>query len=84
MRKENVRLDQIVHYSAEGLKKQLAEKDHHLQINIPDDIPAILANPVQMRQMVDHLLENAIKYTVHGGTIGVQRSHRAEPGHLAD
>ncbi len=71
IRKENVRLDQIVRYAAEGLKKQLAEKGHHLQINIPDEIPAILANPVQMRQMVDHLLENAVKYTVHGGTIGV-------------
>jgi two-component system NtrC family sensor kinase len=71
MRKENVRLDQIIRYSAEGLKKQLAEKGHHLQINIPDEIPAILANPVQMRQMFDHLLENAVKYTVQSGTIGI-------------
>ncbi len=71
LRKENVRLDQIIRYAAEGLKKQLAEKGHHLQINIPEEIPAILANPVQMRQMFDHLLENAVKYTANGGTISV-------------
>jgi two-component system, OmpR family, phosphate regulon sensor histidine kinase PhoR len=71
VRKENIRLDQIIHYSAEGLKRPLGEKNHHLQINIPADFPVILANPVQMRQMVDHLLDNAIKYTVPGGTISV-------------
>lgn len=71
VRKESVRLDQIVRYSVEGLKKQIAEKSLHLQINIPEDFPAILANPVQMRQMIDHLLDNAIKYTPSGGAIGV-------------
>jgi two-component system NtrC family sensor kinase len=71
LRRENIRLDQIVHYSAEGQKKHLAEKSQRLQINIPADIPAILANPVQMRQMVDHLLDNAIKYTAPNGAIGV-------------
>jgi two-component system, OmpR family, phosphate regulon sensor histidine kinase PhoR len=71
VRRESVRLDQIVHYSAEGHKKHLAEKGLRLQINVPPDIPLILANPVQMRQMVDHLLDNAIKYTPLGGAIAV-------------
>jgi two-component system, OmpR family, phosphate regulon sensor histidine kinase PhoR len=71
MRKESVLLDQIVRYSADGLKKSLAEKGHHLQISIPQEVPAILANPVHMRQMMDHLLDNAIKYTEPGGTISV-------------
>lgn len=71
VRKENVRLDQIIHYSAESLKKQLAEKGHHLQINLPKDFPTILANPVQIRQMIDHMMENCIKYTPQGGTVSV-------------
>jgi two-component system, OmpR family, phosphate regulon sensor histidine kinase PhoR len=71
VRKENIRLDQIVRYSAESLKKQIIEKGHHLQIGIPEDFPTLLANPVQMRQMTDHLLDNAIKYTPSGGTIAV-------------
>jgi two-component system, OmpR family, phosphate regulon sensor histidine kinase PhoR len=71
IRKESVLLDQIIHYSADGLKKSLAEKGHHLQISLPEEIPPILANPVHMRQMIDYLLDNAIKYTQPGGTLSV-------------
>lgn len=71
VRKENVGLDQIIHYSAESLKKSLAEKGHHLQINLPKAFPSILANPVQMRELFEHLLDNAIKYTPQGGTVSV-------------
>jgi two-component system, OmpR family, phosphate regulon sensor histidine kinase PhoR len=71
VRKENVRLDQIIHYSADSQKKVLAEKAHQLQINLSDDFPSVLANPVHVRQMMDHLLGNAIKYTMPGGTITI-------------
>lgn len=70
-RMETVHLDQIIHYAADGMRKQLGEKGHHLQIQLPPDLPGVLANPVQMRQMVDNLLDNAIKYTPSGGTITV-------------
>lgn len=70
--KEIVLLDQIIHYSAEGFKKELAAKDHHLHISLPDEIPPILANQVQMRQVIDHLLDNAIKYTSQGGSISIK------------
>jgi len=69
LRKENVQIDQLVHFSADGMKKRLAEKGIHLQITISPDIPPILANPVQLRQMIDHLLDNAIKYTIPGGEV---------------
>jgi two-component system, OmpR family, phosphate regulon sensor histidine kinase PhoR len=70
-RKETVHLDQILRYSVEGLKKQLAEKGHTLDLALPDAFPAIFANPVQMRQMVDNLLDNSLKYTPTGGGIRV-------------
>ncbi|HWQ46810.1 MAG TPA: ATP-binding protein [Longilinea sp.] len=69
--KENIRLDQVIRYSADGYKKALADKEHQLLIEIPDDLPAVYGNAVQLRQMVDHLLDNAIKYTVRGGHITI-------------
>lgn len=71
LRKESVRLDHLIHYSADGMKKALAAKGHQLQLAVPPNIPPILANPVQMRQMLDHLLDNAIKYTPPGGVITI-------------
>jgi two-component system NtrC family sensor kinase len=71
VRKESVRLDLVARYSADGLKKSLAEKGHHLQISMPQNLPPILANSVQLRQVMDHILDNAIKYTPAGGTISV-------------
>lgn len=70
-RKETVHLDQILRYSVDGLKKQLAERNHKLELVLPDTFPPIFANPVQMRQMVDNLLDNSLKYTPVGGTIRV-------------
>jgi two-component system, OmpR family, phosphate regulon sensor histidine kinase PhoR len=70
-RKDSVQLEQIIYYSADGMKKQLGEKGHHLQVNLPSQMPVLLANPVQLRQLVDNLLDNAIKYTPAGGTISI-------------
>ena len=71
LRKENVSIEQLIRFAADGMKKALAAKGHQIRIAISPDIPPILANPVQMRQMIDHLLDNAIKYTTKGGKITI-------------
>jgi two-component system NtrC family sensor kinase len=76
--KESILIDQIIRYAADGMKKGLVEKNQHLQISFPEQVPAILANPVQIRQMIDHLLDNAIKYTGPGGTISINGSIEAD------
>ena len=70
-RKESINLGQLIYYSAEGFKKQLTDNGHHLQLELPSTFPPIFANPVQFRQMIDNLLDNAIKYTAPGGTITI-------------
>ncbi len=71
LRRENVSLEQLIRFAADGMKKALAAKSIHLQIIISPGVPSILANPVQMRQVIDHLLDNAIKYTLPGGKITI-------------
>ncbi|NLG96201.1 MAG: GAF domain-containing protein [Chloroflexi bacterium] len=71
LRKENLSLDQLIRFSTDGFKKRIEEKNLDLQLNLAEDFPSIFANPVQMRQMIDHLVENAVKYTPSGGSIKV-------------
>jgi two-component system NtrC family sensor kinase len=79
-RKEIVHIAMIVNYATEGLRSRLAEKQQDLVIRLPENLPAILGNPVQLRQMVSNLLGNAIKYTSPKGQIEIQG--RAEGGQL--
>jgi two-component system NtrC family sensor kinase len=70
-RNENLQIDRIIRYSADGFKKQITDKDQKLVLELPENLPPILGHPVQIRQAVDHLLENAVHYTRMGGTITI-------------
>ena len=42
-----------------------------LELSAADDLPAVAADPGQLRQVLGNLIENAIKYSPGGGTIDV-------------
>lgn len=71
-RKETLHIDQILQYSIDGMKKRIAERGLMMQVSLSPQFPTILGNPVQIRELVDHLLDNAIKYTPHGGSITIK------------
>ncbi len=71
-RKEVVHLDNVIQYSIDGFKKRIADKNQQLLIQMPKDLPSLFGNPVQLRQMIDNLLDNAVKYTPAGGILHVQ------------
>jgi signal transduction histidine kinase len=64
--KESVSIGQLIQYSLDGFTRQLAEKKLIVRCSLPDQAPPLLANPVQMRQMLDKMLDNSIKYTPAG------------------
>jgi two-component system, OmpR family, phosphate regulon sensor histidine kinase PhoR len=70
--KEAVQFDQLIHYAVENIRKQFENKNQKLVMEIPQNLPAVIANPVQMRQVMDNLLDNAVKYTLPGGKITVR------------
>ena len=50
-----------------------------VELRAPDDLPAVAADPGQLRQVLENLVENAIKYSPDGGSVelAVDRENRA-------
>ena len=75
-RRESVQIESIVSYSLGLFEPLIQEKQLRLTRETAADLPALRANPIRIRQMIDNLLGNAIKYTPPGGSVAV--SVRAE------
>ncbi len=54
-----------------GLEGQINEKNQKLIVDLPDDLPPILADHTRVVQVLTNLVSNAHKYTPDGGTIEV-------------
>jgi two-component system NtrC family sensor kinase len=70
-RKDEVALENVLRYTLDNLGRQIEDRQQKLELNIADDIPPIRGNAIRMRQLMDNLLVNAIKYTPEQGTISI-------------
>jgi two-component system sensor histidine kinase BaeS len=59
---------------------QAAAQDKHLdwQIDVPENLPVISADPVRMASAVENLVSNAIKYTHAGGQVVISTGIEGE------
>ncbi len=69
---EKIHLGQLIHFIMDGFQYRIIEKRFNIVLNLPGDMPPILANPSQFRQVIENLLDNAFKYTPPGGKIIIQ------------
>jgi signal transduction histidine kinase/DNA-binding response OmpR family regulator len=69
MHKDKVALNTLVQESLEIFKGVAADKNQKVEMELADPPPVILATELQIRQMIDNLLENAFKYTPDGGVV---------------
>jgi len=67
-------LGQMIHEAVETYKVTLA--DHPLTINIPQNLPAVDADPVWIQKLLGNMLENAAKYSAAGQPIFVSAETR--------
>jgi len=78
--KEVVHLATIINYAIEGLRNRAASKSQELVVDLPEPLQPLLGNPVRLRQMVTHLLINAINFSGEGAKISL--SGQAEAGQV--
>jgi len=75
-RREYVQLDVILNYTLEMLQGQIKAKHIKVQTQVTPALPALRANPVRLRQVLDNVVGNAIKYSSDQGEVSI--SLRAE------
>jgi two-component system NtrC family sensor kinase len=78
--KEIVPLRTLVYYIIDSLRPRIEEKALQLEVDVPEQLPSILGNPIRMRQMLMNLVGNALKYTQSGGEICI--SARSQAGQI--
>lgn len=68
-RREFVQVDAILRYTLDMLQGQIKAKRLKLQTQIAPFLPSIRANPIRLRQVLDNVVGNAIKYSHNGGEV---------------
>jgi CheY-like chemotaxis protein/two-component sensor histidine kinase len=78
LRKERVRLADVLQRAIEATRSLVEERRHTLSLALPSDDVLLEADPARMEQVVTNLLANAAKYTEPRGRIAVSAERQDE------
>ncbi len=70
--KERTPMAVLIHYALDNIRNRMEAKGLKLETSIQDGLPFVYGDPIRLRQLVDNLLQNAMKYTPTSGVISVE------------
>jgi signal transduction histidine kinase/CheY-like chemotaxis protein len=83
--KESCSFKQIVEMAVEVVRPLYDSKNLYLKTSIPEGLPAILCDPIRIRQIIINLLSNSGRFTQQGGVeIVVEQIGEEIVCHVAD
>jgi PAS domain S-box-containing protein len=69
--REFVQVEGVLHYTLDMLQGQIKSKRLKVHTEIAQPLPALRANPIRLRQVLDNVVGNAIKYSNASGEIKI-------------
>lgn len=70
-RREFIQLEGILRYTLDMLQGQIRSKRLTVKTDIEPSLPPLRANPIRLRQVMDNVVGNAIKYSFPDGEIHI-------------
>src|SRR4030043_890530 len=66
---EDLELRQLIELTASSLRPQADGKSIQIEVEVPEQIPAVYGDPEKIEQILTNLIGNSIKFTPDGGKI---------------
>ena len=67
-----IEIGQLVQTSIGRVSQKIKDKDIQLKVDVPSKLPEVKADNKKLAWVMNQLLDNAIKFTPHGGRIHIQ------------
>ncbi|MEP6919701.1 MAG: PAS domain S-box protein [bacterium] len=78
LNRETVSLTTTISNAVETVRAETAAKGVQIKIDVPDEVIFVDADPLRVEQVIWNLLNNAVKFTPTGGTVGVSLRNDAD------
>ncbi|MBN1314151.1 MAG: response regulator [Anaerolineales bacterium] len=75
---ETYHLSPLIRDTVEGLRPMCEAKNLNLELHLAPHLPPNRGNPLRLQQVVNNLVDNAIKYTPEQGTVIIETSQEED------